>query len=164
FGGGLTLATSLASPFSKAGLRSILGGGSTKDLGLGIGVIAIISVMILPLPPLLLDFGLAISIAFSIMILMSALVIEKPLQMSSFPTILLIVTMLRLALNIASTRLILGNGHEGPGAAGSIIEAFGTFLMGGNVVMGITLFAILLIINFIVITKGAGRIAEVAAR
>lgn len=158
------MATSLTSPFNKGGLRAVFGGGSTRDLGLGIGVIAIISVMILPLPPMLLDFGLAISIALSIMILMSALVIEKPLQMSSFPTILLIVTMLRLALNIASTRLILGKGHEGTGAAGSIIEAFGTFLMGGNVVMGITLFAILLIINFIVITKGAGRIAEVAAR
>lgn len=138
--------------------------GNGKDLGLGLGVIAIISVMIVPLPALLLDIGLALSIAFAVMILMSALVIEKPLQLSSFPTILLIITMLRLALNIASTRLILGHGHEGTGAAGSVIEAFGTFLMGGNVIMGLTLFAILLIINFIVITKGAGRIAEVAAR
>lgn len=155
------LTTSLG---NKGGIRSLFGNGNTRDLGLGIGVIAIIAVMILPLPPLLLDFGLAISIALSVMILMSALVIEKPLQMSSFPTILLIVTMLRLALNLASTRLILGHGHEGTAAAGSIIEAFGKFLMGGNVVMGLTLFAILLIINFMVITKGAGRIAEVAAR
>lgn len=147
----------------RMGLKGLTAENS-RDLGLGIGVIGIITVMIMPLPSLLLDLGLALSIAFAVMILMSALVIEKPLQLSSFPTILLIITMLRLSLNIASTRLILGHGHEGTGAAGTVIEAFGTYLMGGNVVMGLTLFAILLIINFIVITKGAGRIAEVAAR
>ena len=147
----------------RLGLRN-LSGGNARDLGLGLGVIGIITVMIIPLPAILLDLGLALSIGFAVMILMSALVIEKPLQLSSFPTILLIVTMLRLALNIASTRRILGHGHEGTDAAGSVIQAFGTFLMGGNVIMGLTLFAILLIINFVVITKGAGRIAEVAAR
>uniref|UniRef100_UPI0025E8747D flagellar biosynthesis protein FlhA n=1 Tax=uncultured Sphingomonas sp. TaxID=158754 RepID=UPI0025E8747D len=111
-----------------------------------------------------LDLGLALSITFSIMILMTALFIEKPLDLSAFPTILLIATMLRLGLNIASTRLILAHGHEGPQAAGGVIGAFGEFLIGGDVVIGLTIFLILVVINFVVITKGAGRIAEVAAR
>lgn len=137
---------------------------ASRELGLAAAVILIIAMLILPLPSWLLDLGLAVSIAMSVMILMAALLIEKPLQLSAFPTILLIVTMLRLALNIASTRLILSHGHEGTHAAGGVIEAFGTFLMAGNVVLGLTIFAILLLINFVVITKGAGRVAEVAAR
>ena len=120
--------------------------------------------LILPLPPLLLDLALAISIIFSVLILMTALFIHTPLEFSAFPTVLLIATMLRLALNLASTRLILARGHEGTDAAGHVIEAFGNFVMSGNFVIGIIVFAILVIVNFVVITKGSGRIAEVAAR
>jgi flagellar biosynthesis protein FlhA len=134
------------------------------DIALAIGVLTILVVLILPLPPLLLDFALAISIIFSVLILMTALFIHAPLEFSSFPTILLIATMLRLALNLASTRLILAHGHEGTAAAGHVIEAFGNFVMSGNFVIGIIVFTILVIVNFVVITKGSGRIAEVAAR
>ena len=138
--------------------------GPSRDLALAIGVTAIIAMLILPMPGWMLDMGLALSITASVLILMTALFIEKPLQLSSFPTILLIVTMMRLGLNLASTRLILGHGHEGHHAAGGVIAAFGEFLMGGETVIGLTIFAILIVINFVVITKGAGRIAEVAAR
>lgn len=138
--------------------------GPGRDLALAGGIIAIIAMLILPMPGWMLDFGLALSITASVLIMMTALFIEKPLQLSSFPTILLIVTMLRLGLNLASTRLILGHGHEGPHAAGGVIAAFGEFLMGGETVIGLTIFIILIVINFVVITKGAGRIAEVAAR
>ena len=134
------------------------------DIALALGVVAILVVLILPMPGWLLDFCLALSITFSVMVLMTALFISKPLEFSSFPTVLLIATMLRLALNLASTRLILSNGHEGPSAAGHVIEAFGGFVMSGNFVIGIIVFAILVIVNFVVITKGSGRIAEVAAR
>src|SRR6476469_9603305 len=134
------------------------------DIALAVGVMTILVVLILPLPPLLLDFALAISIIFSVLILMTALFIHTPLEFSAFPTVLLIATMLRLALNLASTRLILSRGHEGTDAAGHVIEAFGTLVMGGNFVIGIIVFAILVIVNFVVITKGSGRIAEVAAR
>lgn len=134
------------------------------DLGLAIGVIIILVVLIMPMPALMLDFMLAISITFSVLVLMTALFIHKPLEFSSFPTILLIATMLRLSLNLASTRLILTNGHEGTNAAGKVIEAFGHFVMQGNFIIGIIVFSILVIVNFIVITKGSGRIAEVAAR
>lgn len=138
--------------------------GANRDLVLATGVIAIIAMLLLPMPGWLLDLGLALSITLSVMILMTALFIEKPLQLSAFPTILLIATMLRLGLNMASTRLILGHGHEGSRAAGGVIEAFGQFLIGGQTLIGLTIFIILVVINFVVITKGAGRIAEVAAR
>ena len=134
------------------------------DLALAFGVLTILVVLILPLPPLLLDFALAISIIFSVLILMTALFIHTPLEFSAFPTVLLIATMLRLALNLASTRLILSHGHEGTAAAGHVIEAFGNFVMSGNFVIGIIVFTILIMVNFVVITKGSGRIAEVAAR
>jgi flagellar biosynthesis protein FlhA len=134
------------------------------DIGLAVGVLTILVVLILPLPPLLLDFSLAISIIFSVLILMTSLFIQAPLEFSAFPTILLISTMLRLSLNLASTRLILAHGHEGTDAAGSVIQAFGNFVMAGNFVIGIIVFTILVIVNFVVITKGSGRIAEVAAR
>src|SRR5688572_14217329 len=134
------------------------------DIALAAGVMTILVVLILPLPPLLLDFAFAISIILSVLILMTALFIHTPLEFSAFPTILLISTMLRLALNLASTRLILAKGHEGTAAAGHVIEAFGNFVMSGNFVIGIIVFAILVIVNFVVITKGSGRIAEVAAR
>ena len=135
-----------------------------SDIGLAVGMMAILVILILPLPPVLLDFALAISITFSVLILMTSLFIQTPLEFSAFPTVLLISTMLRLALNLASTRLILARGHEGTAAAGHVIEAFGNFVMGGNFVIGIIVFTILVIVNFVVITKGSGRIAEVAAR
>jgi flagellar biosynthesis protein FlhA len=135
-----------------------------SDIGLAVGVMAILVILILPLPSLLLDFALAISITFSVLILMTALFIQTPLEFSAFPTVLLIATMLRLALNLASTRLILSRGHEGTDAAGHVIQAFGNFVMGGSFVIGIIVFTILVIVNFVVITKGSGRIAEVAAR
>ena len=134
------------------------------DLALAFGILTILVVLILPLPSIVLDLFLAISITLSILILMTSLFIQAPLEFSSFPTILLISTMLRLSLNLASTRLILSRGHEGTDAAGHVIEAFGSFVMGGNFVIGIIVFAILVIVNFVVITKGSGRIAEVAAR
>src|SRR5829696_8224606 len=134
------------------------------DILLAIGVLGIMVVLIMPLPPVLLDLFLAVSIIFSVLILMTALFIQHPLEFTAFPTVLLIATMLRLSLNLASTRLILSNGHGGTSAAGHVTEAFGSFVMGGNFVIGIIVFAILVIINFMVITKGSGRIAEVAAR
>ncbi|MDH5750172.1 MAG: flagellar biosynthesis protein FlhA, partial [Rhodospirillales bacterium] len=127
-------------------------------------VVAILVILILPMPKWLLDVCLAFSITFSVLVLMTALFVEKPLEFNSFPTVLLLATMIRLSLNLASTRLILSDGHLGPDAAGKVIEAFGGFVMGGNYVIGIIVFGILVIINFIVITKGSGRIAEVAAR
>ncbi len=134
------------------------------DLLLAIAVMGILVVLVFPLPPVLLDLFLAVSIILSVLILMTSLFIEKPTEFSSFPTVLLVATMLRLSLNLASTRLILSEGHNGGAAAGHVIEAFGSFVMGGNFVIGLIVFAILVIVNFIVITKGSGRIAEVAAR
>ncbi|MBN9588221.1 MAG: flagellar biosynthesis protein FlhA [Alphaproteobacteria bacterium 64-11] len=135
-----------------------------SDLGLAIGIMAILMVLIVPLPTWLLDVSLAFSLSFSILILMTAVFVRKPLEFSSFPTILLITTMLRLALNLASTRLILGHGNEGTAASGYVIQAFGKLVMQGNFVIGLIVFIILIIVNFVVITKGSGRIAEVAAR
>jgi len=134
------------------------------DIALALGVLGILMVLLLPMPKWLLDLGLAISITRSVLILMTALFIHRPLDFSSFPTVLLISTMLRLALNLATTRIILSHGHEGTHAAGAVIEAFGNLLTGGNFVIGIIVFSILLIVNFVVITKGSGRIAEVSAR
>ncbi len=150
-----------AGGFSFADLKTAVLRG---DIALALGILTILVVLILPLPSLVLDLFLAISITLSILILMTALFIQAPLEFSSFPTILLISTMLRLSLNLASTRLILSRGHEGTDAAGHVIEAFGNFVMGGNFVIGIIVFAILVTVNFVVITKGSGRIAEVAAR
>ena len=135
-----------------------------SDLMLAIGVVGILVVLILPLPTWLMDLGLAFSITFSVLILMTALFVSKSLEFNTFPTILLLATMIRLSLNLASTRLILAEGHNGTAAAGKVIEAFGGFVMGGNFVIGIIVFAILVIVNFMVITKGSGRIAEVSAR
>ena len=129
-----------------------------------IAIVCILLVLLFPVPKGMLDILLAFSITTGVIILMTTLFINKPLELSVFPTILLVTTILRLSLNIASTRLILADGHKGPDAAGHIIEAFGEFVMQGNVVIGLIVFLILTIINFIVITKGSGRIAEVAAR
>jgi flagellar biosynthesis protein FlhA len=145
-------------------LSFILGLAKRGDIIFALGIIAILAVIVAPLPRWLMDIALALSLTLSFLILMTALFIEKPLDFSSFPTVLLLATMLRLALNIASTRLTLTDGHLGPFAAGAVIEAFGSFFVGGNFVIGIIIFAILIIINFVVITKGSGRIAEVSAR
>lgn len=134
------------------------------DVMLAMGVITILLFMLVPVPPWLLDMGLSVSITMSVLILMVALFIRTPLEFSTFPTVLLISTALRLGLNVASTRLILSQGHTGEAAAGQVIEAFGSFIIQGSYVVGGIVFAILVIVNFVVITKGSGRIAEVAAR
>ncbi|WP_374575948.1 flagellar biosynthesis protein FlhA [Phenylobacterium sp.] len=134
------------------------------EVALALGVAAIVVLLILPVPAFMLDGLLTLSITGSVLILMTSILIKKPLEFTSFPTVLLVATLYRLGLNIASTRLILGHGHEGVHGAGHIIEAFGKLMMGGNFVIGVIVFAILVIVNFVVITKGSGRIAEVAAR
>ncbi|HTO40429.1 MAG TPA: flagellar biosynthesis protein FlhA, partial [Rhizomicrobium sp.] len=158
--------TDIAAPqpsgqFSLGSLADIV---KRSDLALAIGIMLILIVLIVPLPTWLLDISLAFSLSLSILILMTAVFIRKPLEFSSFPAILLITTMMRLALNLASTRLILSHGNEGTDASGYVIQAFGTLIMQGNFVIGIIVFSILVIVNFVVITKGSGRIAEVAAR
>lgn len=133
-------------------------------LGTPILVVMILGMMILPLPPLALDLVFTFNIALGLIVLLVAVYTMKPLEFAIFPTVLLIATLLRLALNVASTRVIMLNGHEGSGAAGNVIKAFGEFVVGGNYAVGLVVFAILVIINFVVVTKGAGRIAEVSAR
>ncbi|MBI4245872.1 MAG: FHIPEP family type III secretion protein, partial [Candidatus Rokubacteria bacterium] len=120
--------------------------------------------MIVPLPPALLDITLTMNISLSLLTLFVSMYILKPIEFSVFPSLLLVLTLFRLSLNVASTRLVLLHGHEGPEAAGSVIGAFGQFVVGGNFVVGLVVFLILVVIQFVVITKGAGRIAEVAAR
>ena len=137
---------------------------SGRDIGFALGITLILGILFLPIPPFLIDMGLAFSIAFSVLILMVSLWIQRPLDFSSFPTILLIATMIRLSLNIATTRVILSHGHEGHGAAGGVIAGFSSLVMGGDFVIGLIVFMILITVNFIVITKGATRIAEVGAR
>ncbi|WP_298356028.1 flagellar biosynthesis protein FlhA [Rhodoblastus sp.] len=139
-------------------------GKSRRDVFFALGIIAILCIFFLPIPAILIDFGLAFSIAFSVLILMVALWIEKPLEFSAFPTILLVATMLRLALEIATTRLILAHGAQGVTAAGYIIGGFARLVMDGDFVIGLVVFIILITVNFLVITKGATRIAEVGAR
>ncbi|MFM2043084.1 MAG: flagellar biosynthesis protein FlhA [Pseudomonadota bacterium] len=135
-----------------------------RDVLFALGLVFILTVLILPVPAWMLDIGLALSMAVSVLILMVALWINRPLDFSSFPTVLLIATLLRLSLNLASTRLILSEGHLGTDAAGHVIMGFAEFVIGGNFIIGVIVFAILVIVNFIVITKGASRIAEVGAR
>ncbi len=134
------------------------------DVLVAAGVVAILGVMILPVPPFVLDLLLSFSISTAVVILVTGMYIKKPLDLSVFPSILLITTLFRLGLNVASTRLILMRGNEGVGAAGDVIQSFGSFVVGGNYAVGFTVFLILVLVNFVVITKGAGRIAEVAAR
>lgn len=137
---------------------------SYSDMLLPLGVIGVLMLMLLPLPPLLLDLFLSFSLTLSILVMMVTMHAKRPIDFSVFPSVLLLLTLFRLSLNIASTRVILLNGNEGIGAAGEVIKAFGTFVVGGNFAVGLVVFSILVIINFVVITKGAGRIAEVAAR
>jgi flagellar biosynthesis protein FlhA len=136
----------------------------STDAWLALMVVGIVMLMILPLPAMMMDLLLAVSISLSLLLLLVSLYLRRPLEFSVFPTVLLLSTLLRLALNVASTRLVLLHGHEGTRAAGKIIETFGHFVVGGNFVVGGIVFLILIIINFVVITKGAGRVAEVAAR
>jgi len=145
-------------------LRGMFGGGNLRQLGAPLLIIMILSMMVLPLPPVLLDLFFTFNIAMAVMVLMVAMYTKKPLDFSIFPTVLLVTTLLRLSLNVASTRIVLLEGHTGPDAAGKVIEAFGQFLVGGNYAVGLVVFVILVVINFVVITKGAGRIAEVSAR
>jgi len=135
-----------------------------RDIGFAIAVVFVLAVLFVPIPAFLIDMGLALSIALSVLILMVSLWIHKPLEFSAFPTVLLLATMLRLSLNIATTRVILSQGHEGVNAAGHVIGGFSQFVMGGDFFIGIVVFLILITVNFLVITKGASRIAEVGAR
>ncbi|MFN3680437.1 MAG: flagellar biosynthesis protein FlhA [Nitrospira sp.] len=135
-----------------------------SDIIISMGVVAILMVMLLPLPRFLLDLLLSFNITLSVIILLVGLQVRRPIEFSVFPSILLMVTLLRLSLNIASTRLILLHGNEGVGAAGEVIRAFGNFVVGGNYTVGLVVFCILVVINFVVVTKGGGRVAEVAAR
>ncbi len=145
-------------------LPASLGGANWRNLAAPLLIVMILAMMILPLPPFLLDILFTFNIALAIMVLLVSLYTTKPLDFAVFPTVLLITTLLRLSLNVASTRVVLLEGHTGPDAAGKVIEAFGHFLVGGNYAVGLVVFVILVVINFVVITKGAGRIAEVSAR
>ena len=129
-----------------------------------VGILVLVAMMVLPLPVIMLDTFFVLNIVTSLLILMVALHTNRPLDFSSFPSLLLIATVLRLGLNVASTRVVLGEGHNGPDAAGKMIEAFGAFVIAGNYAVGIFVFVILVIINLVVITRGAGRISEVSAR
>ena len=149
------MSTSQAIPTPSSGVR---------DLVIPLGIVSIVLMMVLPLPGFLIDGLLALSLAVSIGVFLIGLFMEQPLQFSSFPAVILVATLLRLSLNVATTRLILLNGHEGHAAAGKVVETFGKFVVAGNVVVGLVVFLILVVINFVVITKGAGRVAEVAAR
>jgi flagellar biosynthesis protein FlhA len=133
-------------------------------LGVPIGVLAVLAMIVLPLPPMALDVLFTFNIALSIIIMMTVFYVSRPVEFGVFPTVLLVATLLRLALNVASTRVVLLNGHSGPGAAGRVIQSFGEFVIGGNFAVGVVVFIILTIINFVVVTKGSGRISEVSAR
>ena len=155
----------MASPMNNTLTAStMLSGGSVRNFAGPLLIIMILAMMILPLPPFMLDILFTFNIALAIIVLLVSLRTTKPLDFSVFPTVLLVTTLLRLSLNVASTRVVLLEGHTGPDAAGKVIEAFGHFLVGGNYTVGLVVFVILVIINFMVITKGAGRIAEVSAR
>jgi flagellar biosynthesis protein FlhA len=154
----------VASPAFLEFLKQGLSGEKAKTLGAPIFIIMILVMMMFPLPSVVLDLLFSFNIALSLMVLVASLYTTRPLDFAAFPTILLITTLMRLSLNVASTRVVLLHGHEGTDAAGKVIEAFGHFLIGGNLAVGIVVFVILMIINFVVITKGAGRIAEVSAR
>ncbi len=145
-------------------LRTLFAPGNIRTLAGPLLIILILSMMVLPLPPFVLDLMFTFNIAVSVMVMLVAMYTRKPLDFSVFPTVLLVTTLLRLSLNVASTRVVLLEGHTGPDAAGKVIEAFGHFLVGGNTAVGLVVFIILTVINFVVITKGAGRIAEVGAR
>ncbi len=137
---------------------------SMPSIGAPVMVLATLAMVVLPMPPLLLDMTFTFNIALSLVVLLVTVYTRRPLDFAAFPTVLLIATLLRLALNVASTRVVLLHGHEGPDAAGQVIDAFGSVVIGGNYAVGLVVFLILMIINFMVVTKGAGRISEVSAR
>jgi flagellar biosynthesis protein FlhA len=141
-------------------LRTLLRSG----IGAPVGVLAVLAMVVLPLPPIALDVLFTFNIALSIVIVMAVFYVARPIEFGVFPTVLLLATLLRLALNVASTRVVLLNGHRGPQAAGHVIQSFGEFVIGGNFAVGVVVFVILTIINFVVVTKGSGRISEVSAR
>jgi flagellar biosynthesis protein FlhA len=143
---------------------SFLGMVMRSGIGVPVGLVAILAMMILPLPPVMLDVLFTFNIALSLVIVMAVFNVRRPLEFAIFPTVLLLVTLLRLALNVASTRVVLLHGHEGSHAAGKVIAAFGEFVIGGNFAVGAVVFIVLTIINFVVVTKGAGRVSEVSAR
>jgi flagellar biosynthesis protein FlhA len=158
-----------ASPMMRDGLarptgRDMMGWVVRGEVAMAMGVIGVILLLILPIPAFLMDVLLALSLVSSVLILMTAVMMKKPLDFAIFPTVLLVTTLFRLGLNLASTRLVLSHGHEGSGGAGQVIEAFGALMMGGSFIIGIIIFAIILVVNFVVITKGSTRIAEVSAR
>ena len=155
---------SMGAALPKVTPREVWGWVARGEVGLAVGVIGVVLLLVLPVPALLIDLLLAVSIISAVLILMTALLIKKPLEFTAFPTVLLVATLYRLGLDIAATRLVLGHGHEGGEPAGHVIQAFGRLMMGGNFVIGVIVFAILVLVNFMVITKGSGRIAEVAAR
>ena len=148
----------------RANLRELGSWVLRGEVALAVGVIGIVVLLIVPIPAFMLDLLLAMSLLSAVLILMTSLIIKRPLEFTAFPTVLLVTTLFRLGLNLASTRLILGHGQEGASGAGHIIQAFGQLMMQGNYVIGVIVFAILVIVNFVVVTKGSGRIAEVAAR
>ena len=147
-------------------LQALLGpyAGVFQALGAPIFIVMVLAMMVLPLPAWMLDIFFTLNIALALMVMMVASQMVRPLDFAAFPAVLLVTTLLRLSLNVASTRVVLLEGHTGPGAAGKVIESFGHFLVGGNFAVGLIVFAILVVINFIVVTKGAERIAEVGAR
>src|SRR5579863_2953060 len=149
-----------AAPPNNSSMRGLLRVG----IGVPIGVLAVLAMVVLPLPPFALDVLFTFNIALSIVIVMAVFNVARPIEFGVFPTVLLLATLLRLALNVASTRVVLLHGHSGPAAAGRVIQAFGEFVIGGNFAVGVVVFIILTIINFVVVTKGSGRISEVSAR
>src|ERR1700761_1503320 len=154
------MATTPATTATMPTMRELIRPG----FGVPIGVLAVLAMIVLPLPPMALDILFTFNIALSIVIMMSVFYVSRPVEFGVFPTVLLVATLLRLALNVASTRVVLLHGHSGPGAAGRVIQSFGEFVIGGNFAVGVVVFIILTIINFVVVTKGAGRISEVSAR
>ena len=154
------MATTPATTATMPTMRELIRTG----LGVPIGVLAVLAMIVMPLPPMALDILFTFNIALSIVIMMSVFYVSRPVEFGVFPTVLLVATLLRLALNVASTRVVLLNGHSGPGAAGRVIQSFGEFVIGGNFAVGVVVFVILTIINFVVVTKGSGRISEVSAR
>src|SRR6187397_2113483 len=150
----------MAAQATSLDFRSLVRSG----LGVPLGVLAALAMVILPLPPIALDVLFTFNIALSLVIVMAVFYVARPLEFGVFPTVLLLATLLRLALNVASTRVVLLHGHTGSHAAGKVIESFGEFVIGGNYAVGVIVFMILTIINFVVVTKGAGRISEVSAR
>jgi len=149
---------------SSPSLFQLIKGGASSGLGAPLVLLAILGMMVVPLPLFLLDLLFTFNLALSIVIVLAVIYVMRPMEFSAFPTVLLMATLLRLALNVASTRVVLLHGHEGTHAAGKVIEAFGEFVIGGHYTVGLIVFMILTIINFVVVTKGAERVSEVSAR